>query len=77
MMGDTYSTVKDNSDKEWKFYRFTLVADYVSCSPYPPPFNLIFGPIFYIKKRFFIAGPSKNGEQLQEIDGTYLKIVRN
>jgi len=52
MMGDTYSSVKDNSDKEWKFYRYGLVVDYISSSPYPPPFNLIFGPIFNLKARF-------------------------
>jgi len=45
MMGDTYSEVKENSDKEWKFFRYSLVCDYCFCSPYPPPFNLIVGPI--------------------------------
>jgi len=52
MMGDTYGAVKENSDKEWKFYRYSLVTDYVSSSPYPPPFNLIFGPVFTIKSKF-------------------------
>jgi hypothetical protein len=51
MMGDTYSAVKENSDKEWKFYRYSLVIDYITSSPYPPPFNLLFGPILYIRSR--------------------------
>jgi len=51
MMGDTYSSVKENSDKEWKFYRYSLVIDYVSSSPYPPPFNILFGPILYLKAK--------------------------
>lgn len=49
MMGDTYSAVKENSDKEWKFYRYGLVVDYVSSSPYPPPINLVFGTLFYLQ----------------------------
>jgi hypothetical protein len=52
MMGDTYGAVKENSDKEWKFYRYSLVTDYITSSAYPPPFNLIFGPIFYIRHKF-------------------------
>jgi len=52
MMGDTYGAVKENSDKEWKFYRYSLVNDYVTSSPYPPPFNLIFGPIFTVQQKF-------------------------
>ena len=78
MMGDTYSAVKENSDKvrpslffisftfrlsflfdfiiiynsqEWKFYRYSLVVDYTTSSAYPPPFNLILGPILYIRSR--------------------------
>jgi len=47
MMGDTYSTVKENADKEWKFYRYGLVTEFISTSAYPPPFNLIFGPISF------------------------------
>jgi len=50
MMNDTYSKVKENSDKEWKFYRYCLIVDYITNSPYPPPFNLVFGPYFYIKQ---------------------------
>lgn len=52
MMGDTYSSVKENSDKEWKFYRYGLTIDYVSSSAYPPPLNLILGPIFYLRSKW-------------------------
>jgi len=51
MMGDTYSNVKENSDKEWKFYRYSLVIDYITSSAYPPPFNLVLGPITFIQAR--------------------------
>jgi len=59
MMGDTYSEVKDNSDKEWKFFRYSLVSDYCYCSPYPPPFNLIVGPIQYILGFFTVLDKPK------------------
>jgi hypothetical protein len=48
MMGDTYSDVKDNSDKEWKFFRYSLVCDYCKCSAHPPPTNLIISPFYYL-----------------------------
>jgi hypothetical protein len=51
MMGDTYSNVKSNSDKEWKFYRYGLITEYMSTSAYPPPFNLVLGPLEYIKHK--------------------------
>eukprot|EP00026_Physarum_polycephalum_P002417 Phypoly_transcript_02423.p1 GENE.Phypoly_transcript_02423~~Phypoly_transcript_02423.p1 ORF type:complete len:677 (+),score=49.57 Phypoly_transcript_02423:663-2693(+) len=42
MMGNTYTVVKDNADKEWKFYHYTLVTDYSASSTCPPPFNIIY-----------------------------------
>jgi len=48
MMGDTYSSVKENSDKEWKFSRYSLINDYIASSPYPPPLNLFFVPILFV-----------------------------
>eukprot|EP00026_Physarum_polycephalum_P000719 Phypoly_transcript_00720.p1 GENE.Phypoly_transcript_00720~~Phypoly_transcript_00720.p1 ORF type:complete len:1269 (+),score=165.16 Phypoly_transcript_00720:288-4094(+) len=51
MMGNTYTVVKDNSDKEWKFYRYTLIADYNASSTCPPPFNIIY-MIYRKVKRF-------------------------
>jgi len=59
MMGDTYSDVYDNSTKEWKFYRMTLVEEYSSSSVYPPPFNLIFVPISWISSKI-CGGRSNN-----------------
>jgi len=51
MMGDTYSAVKENSDKEWKFYRYSLIVDYQTSSAYPPPFNIVLGPIFWLREK--------------------------
>lgn len=34
--------------KEWKFYRYGLITEFTSTSSYPPPFNLVIGPIVYI-----------------------------
>jgi len=48
MMGDTYSDVKDNSDKEWRFYRYVIVYEYKTNSSLPPPFNLLVGPILSV-----------------------------
>jgi len=39
MMGGTYAEVKEHSDKEWQFYRYTIVSEYKTNSPLPPPFN--------------------------------------
>jgi hypothetical protein len=52
MMGDTYSEVKENSDLEWKFFRYALVCDYCTCSPHPPPFNLIMTPGSFVVRKF-------------------------
>lgn len=51
MMGDTYTKVEENSDKEWKFYRYCLIVDYSTHSPCPPPLNLLFVPYSIIKQR--------------------------
>jgi len=50
MMGNTYSDVKDNSDKEWRFYRYLIVYEYKTNSSYPPPFNFIIGPFVTINE---------------------------
>jgi len=64
MMGDTYSAVKENSDKEWKFYRYSLVIDYITSSAYPPPFNLIFGPILFIRSKIRATAITSRLEQI-------------
>jgi len=45
MMGDSYSNVKENSGKEWKFSRYSLVSEFSNTSFDPPPFNLIMWPV--------------------------------
>jgi len=51
MMGDTYSGVKENSDKEWRFYRCIIVYEYKVSSSYPPPFNFIVGPFVSLMEK--------------------------
>jgi len=40
MMADTYSTIRDNADKQWKFSRYFLVKEYRTSTLCPPPLNL-------------------------------------
>jgi len=54
MMGNTYSDIQDNSDKEWKFFRYQMVFDYTTCSAYPPPLNLVIDPVNYLFERFLV-----------------------
>jgi len=42
MMGDTYSSVRENSDVEWKYFRHAFVHDNMAASPLPPPLNIIY-----------------------------------
>jgi len=49
MMGDTFVSVKGNSDKEWKYSRFSLVMEYISTSFHPPPFNVVVVPVLFVK----------------------------
>ena len=42
MMGDTYGTIKERADEEWKFGRMVTVQETtVRMSALPPPFNLL------------------------------------
>jgi ADP-sugar diphosphatase len=43
--------VKENSDKEWKFSRYSLIVEYTSTSFHPPPFNIVVIPI---KKAYYL-----------------------
>jgi hypothetical protein len=58
MMGNTYNSVSENANKEWKFYRYRIITDYINSSPCPPPFNLI-GIIFNPKVCFTRAHEDK------------------
>jgi len=53
MMGDTYATLKQNSDVEWKFYRRMFVRENVTVSCNPPPTNLVFVPIHFLLRTIF------------------------
>jgi len=57
MMGDTYGTVKQNSDREWKFYRYKLIKDYNVYADFPPPLNLI-----HLIANLFSSAKGKNVE---------------
>jgi len=41
MMGDTFNTVNENSDKEWKFSRYKFTGSYRASSPIPPPASVV------------------------------------
>jgi len=41
MMADTYSNIRDNSDKEWKFSQYYLVNEYELSGKMPGPLNLL------------------------------------
>jgi hypothetical protein len=45
MMGSTYSKVKDNLDREWKFYRYCLITEFINAPSPPPQLNPIFLPL--------------------------------
>jgi len=48
MMGDSYTKVQGNAEKEWKFYRYSLAKEFRNTSFDPPPFNLIIGPVKHL-----------------------------
>jgi len=72
MMGDTYSSVKENSDKEWKFSRYSLINDFITSSPYPPPLNLVFAPILYILDKL---SSNEGAKSLVQVDIQFDKPV--
>jgi len=74
MMGDTYGNVKDNSDKEWKFSRYSLVMEYNSTTYHPPPFNLIVVPLKYIVRLFVKSNTMRTVVKYQR---NYLKKKLN
>lgn len=58
MMGDSYENVKDNSQTEWKFARYSLVVQFANTIADPPPFNLILDPS---KKLYALINECCNG----------------
>jgi hypothetical protein len=50
MMGSTYSNVKGNLDKEWKFYRYCLITEFIKAPASPPQLT----PFFELLKRSFL-----------------------
>jgi hypothetical protein len=45
MMGSTYSKVKDDLDREWKFYRYCLITEFINAPASPPQLIPIFVPL--------------------------------
>ena len=41
LMTDSYSEIRENSDREWKFNRFAFLDQYSTTDVFPPPFNLL------------------------------------
>jgi len=39
IMGDTWNTISENADVEWKFFRVNAIAEYFELHHIPPPFN--------------------------------------
>jgi hypothetical protein len=65
MMGNTYSMVKDNSDKEWKFYRYKLIADYNASSVWPIPLNVIYFTISSLRKCCSVPRDDSEKQEMQ------------
>ena len=40
MFNDTYQSVHNDADAQWKMYRVAQVKSYVQTFPVPPPFNI-------------------------------------
>jgi len=79
MMGDTFDSVKENSDKEWRFSRYNLITEYTSASFHPPPFNLVVLPI---KKTVYFfqdcaKGPDTNTPEDDENQAQQIKKQRD
>jgi hypothetical protein len=41
LMTDSYSDIRENSEREWKFNRFAFLDQYSTADVFPPPFNLL------------------------------------
>ena len=41
LMTDSYSEIRENSDREWKFNRFAFLDQYSTTDVFPPPFNIL------------------------------------
>ena len=42
MMTETYESVKENADNEWRFIRVSTVNEAAAAAPIPPPLSLPF-----------------------------------
>lgn len=54
MMGDTYTTVRQNSDVEWKCYRRVFVRENKMAPALPPPLNLTWYIVYLPLKNFIL-----------------------
>jgi hypothetical protein len=50
MVGSTYTNVKDNLDKEWKFYIYSLITEFIEAPPSPPQLTPFFELLKTLKK---------------------------
>jgi hypothetical protein len=64
MMGSTYSKVKDDLDREWKFYRYCLITEFIKASASPPQLIPIFVPLTMLKKFLTDSQTQHNGLKL-------------
>eukprot|EP01111_Echinosteliopsis_oligospora_P016190 TRINITY_DN6633_c0_g1_i1.p1 TRINITY_DN6633_c0_g1~~TRINITY_DN6633_c0_g1_i1.p1 ORF type:complete len:221 (+),score=40.24 TRINITY_DN6633_c0_g1_i1:479-1141(+) len=69
MMGDTFTAVKEKSNKEWKFSRWIFAIEYTTASHIPPPFNLIL--LFHFLYRLI------RGKQLKITQQHKIQVFRN
>jgi len=75
MMGDTFNSVQEDSDKEWKYSRYGLIVQYTSTSFHPPPTNVVVVPIKYIYKLlFYLLKGRKMAKVPQEPDRVELTL---
>jgi hypothetical protein len=65
MMGSTYSNVKGNLDKEWKFYRYCLITEFIKAPPSPPQLTPFFVVLSTLKS-FLVPTNPQNYIKLKE-----------
>jgi len=66
MMADTYSVIRENSDLEWKFSRYSLIQEYSFANLLPPPLNLI---LYFIQMIYYIINCSFTKPHVLDMEG--------
>jgi len=80
MMGDRYSKLNSNAQKEWKFFRCSLLQESLSANKIPPPFNIVVLPIRFTYEYFlnkdYPEGNNSNMSNYGEFEKRKQKAIR-